>query len=469
LNAAPGPQLRRTIGLWDLVLFNLTAVIGLRWIATAAKTGPYSLTLWALALLLFFIPQGLAVVALATRFPEEGGIYDWTKRAFGPAHGFFCGWCYWVSNLSYIPTLLISGLASGVYLGGPDALPLAKNNTFVFGLSLALLAGVVALNVTGTEKGKWLQNLGGISNWIPGTLLVILGLITYVRLGPANDFSAAALRPRLEMGTLSFWAVQAFAFAGLELAPIMSGEIRDPRRNVPLAVVISGVLIAAIYILGTASVLVAVPSSAVDILAGPVQAIDATARREGIGSLSGAVGLLIALASLGGAGAWLAGSSRIPFVAGLDRHLPPSFASIHPRWLTPHVAILTQAGCAAALLVLGLPGGTVAEAYLFLQDLTILLYFGPFLYMFAALALLARAPAPAGAIPIPGGRAGTIAVSAVGCCTTLVALALSLVPPAEAVRPWLYQLKLIGGAAVFFALGLWLYRAYSPHRYPGRS
>ena len=70
------PQLKRTLGLRDLVLFNLAAIIGLRWVATAARSGPYSLTLWVLALLFFFLPQGLAVVALSTRYPEEGGIYD---------------------------------------------------------------------------------------------------------------------------------------------------------------------------------------------------------------------------------------------------------------------------------------------------------------------------------------------------------------------------------------------------------
>src|ERR1022692_4541893 len=108
------PELKRSIGFRDLVLFNVSAVLSLRWIATAAKTGPHALTLWVLAMVMFFIPQSLTVVALTERFPEEGGIYDWTKRAFGPFHGFFCGWCYWVSNLSFFPALLIAGVGAGV-------------------------------------------------------------------------------------------------------------------------------------------------------------------------------------------------------------------------------------------------------------------------------------------------------------------------------------------------------------------
>ena len=463
------PQLKRTLGLWDLVLFNLTAIVGLRWVATAARTGAYSLTLWVLALLMFFIPQGLAVVALSTRYPEEGGIYDWTKRAFGNFHGFFCGWCYWVSNLSYFPSLLISGVVAGVYLGGPEHLWLGQSSWFVCGLALLMLALVTALNVAGTEKGKWLQNIGGLATWIPGMLLVGLGALAWRRFGSATSFSGSALVPHLEMGTLSFWSTQAFAYAGLELGPIMAGEIRDPRRTVPRAILISGFFIALIYIAGTAALLVAVPSSEVNVITGPVQAIDATARREGFPSLAGVVGLLIALACMGGAGAWLAGSARLPFVAGIDRFLPPAFGRVHPRWKTPHVAILTQAGLAAVLLIIGLPGGTVAEAYLFLQEMTVLLYFVPFLYLFVALMALSTKPLPAGAIPVPGGRIGAYIVGGLGALTTAIALVLALVPATEVSKPWVYEVKLVGGTLGFFLIGVVLYRKGKSQKSKGKS
>src|SRR4051812_33161074 len=91
--APPGEghvELPRILTLRDLVLFNIVAVLSLRWTATAGAAGPSSLSMWVLAALLFFIPQGLAVSYLSARFPQEGGIYFWTKRAFGEAHGFMC-------------------------------------------------------------------------------------------------------------------------------------------------------------------------------------------------------------------------------------------------------------------------------------------------------------------------------------------------------------------------------------------
>ena len=110
------PALPRELTLRDMVLFNIVAVVSLRWFATAAAAGPSSISLWVLAALFFFIPQGLAVSDLAARYPEEGGIYAWTKRAFGEGHGFLCGWCYWVNNILYYPNLLMSTAVVGTYV-----------------------------------------------------------------------------------------------------------------------------------------------------------------------------------------------------------------------------------------------------------------------------------------------------------------------------------------------------------------
>src|SRR3954468_7456599 len=110
------PQLERRLNLRDLVLFNLVAVLGIPWVAAAAKAGPGSITLWLLGAVLFFVPQGLAVIQLASSFPEEGGIYAWTKREFGEGHGFVCGWCYWINNVLYYPTLVLSAGVAATFV-----------------------------------------------------------------------------------------------------------------------------------------------------------------------------------------------------------------------------------------------------------------------------------------------------------------------------------------------------------------
>src|SRR5437016_44337 len=159
----PAPQLERALSLRDLVLFNLVAVIGIGWVATAAKAGPSALTLWLLAAILFFVPQGLAVIQLSSSFPAEGGIYAWTKKEFGEGHGFVCGWCYWINNVLFYPTLLLAGAVSATYIIGQGESGLANNWTYVLPFTLIALTLAVMLNVVGVDTGKWLQNIGGVS------------------------------------------------------------------------------------------------------------------------------------------------------------------------------------------------------------------------------------------------------------------------------------------------------------------
>src|SRR5262247_2295689 len=165
-NTNTTPQLVRALKLRDLVLFNLVAVLGLRHLATSSKFGPGSLILWVVAGLFFFVPQGLAVTELSSRFPKEGGIYFWTKRAFGEGHGFLCGWCYWVNNVLYYPNLLISAAAIATYVFGASESGLKDRWVYVLPVTLGALWVAAAINIVGMDTGKWLQNAGGIGTYI---------------------------------------------------------------------------------------------------------------------------------------------------------------------------------------------------------------------------------------------------------------------------------------------------------------
>lgn len=178
------PQLKRVLGLWDVVLFNIVVIFSLRGMATAAKTGWASLLLWALAVAFFFIPLGYAVTELATREPGEGGLYRWTRSAFGDAHGFICGWLYWITNLTYLPSLLFFLAGNVVYvIGRPE---LGEDPWFVLPLALGVLWLAAWLNVVGLSMGQRVTNAGATANWISALLLVAAGVVTLVRSGSAT-------------------------------------------------------------------------------------------------------------------------------------------------------------------------------------------------------------------------------------------------------------------------------------------
>src|SRR5262245_41196884 len=170
--ATPKSQLRRAMGLWDVLLFNIATVLGPRWIAAAAHNGASSISLWVLAGIFFFVPTALVIVELSSRFPHEGGLYAWSKEAFGEFHGFVAGWTYWVYTFFYFPGLLVASAAMMVYVGGPGAAPLAHNVWFLLCTSFALLFVAVYLNIIGLHIGKWLQNAGGLGTYIPLLMLV---------------------------------------------------------------------------------------------------------------------------------------------------------------------------------------------------------------------------------------------------------------------------------------------------------
>src|SRR5947207_2561423 len=177
------------MGFWDVLLFNIAAVLGPRWIASAAHNGTSSLSLWVLAALLFFFPSALVIVELSTRFPHEGGLYVWAKEAFGDFHGFVAGWCYWIYTIFYFPGLLLASVAMSVYVAGPRYAWVANNVTYQVGASLLLLAIAVGFNIVGLNIGKWLQNAGGIGTYVPLVMLVVLAVAVCLQQGALTHFS----------------------------------------------------------------------------------------------------------------------------------------------------------------------------------------------------------------------------------------------------------------------------------------
>ena len=453
-------QLRRVMGFWDVLLFCIATVLGPRWIAAAARNGQSSITLWILAALLFFVPTAFIVVELSTRFPEEGGLYVWTKMAFGDFHGFVAGWTYWIYTVFYFPGLLLASAAMAAYVGGPKTAWLAQNTTFLLGGSLVLLVVAVGLNIVGLQIGKWLQNAGGVGTYLPLMMIVGVALLLWSRHGSSTHFSWVAMLPHWDWDTVNFWPQLAFAFAGLELVSAMSEEVKNPQRTFPRAIFASGALIALMYIVGTVAVLIMLPSEAVDPKSGVFQAItegSAVLRMAAVGVIAA---LLVTVGNAGGVGSTVAGVARIPFIVGIDRYLPAAFGRIHPRWKTPHISILVQACVSGVILLIAQINENTRGAYQILVDAATILYFIPFIYMYAAAIKLYARPDRRdnrAAVVIPGGRLGVCVAGGLGLMVVIVGIVLSFIPPGDTSNKVLFEAKLVAGTVLSILLGLVLY------------
>ncbi|MBV8366172.1 MAG: APC family permease [Candidatus Eremiobacteraeota bacterium] len=445
------------MGPLDAVLFFIVASANLQWIAAAAVTGPSSLTVWLIGGAAMFVPLSVVVVSLSRRYPDEGGLYVWSKRAFGPFAGFMTGWTYWASNLPYFPALLYFTASNALFMfGSKAAAALGASPAFFIAVAIGGLALGTIVNVFGLDIGKWLNDVGAASRWIVTLALIAVGAFVLWHFGSATTLTAATMRPALSVKDLIFWSTIAFAWTGPEAIAFMAGEVRDPRRTIPRALGLAAPAIAAIYIAGTASVLVALPAAHVSGLTGVMQAIAAGASRFGWFALTPIAALLVVVSCLGSVGAWLGAVARLPFVAGIDRYLPPVFGRMHPRWGSPVAALWTQSAIAAVFILLGQGGTSVKGAYDVLVSTTVIITFIPFIALFASAIRLRGGEAPR-EIGIPGGRVTVIVSGVIGLLTTAASIVLATIPPDDEPNKALAVLKVLGLTAVMVAGGMALY------------
>ena len=284
-----------------------------------------------------------------------------------------------------------------------------------------------------------------------------MGAIAWRKFGSATSFNCCVDDAVVQVGTFGVWATLLYAFSGAESASFMGGEIKNARRTIPRALMIAGVLITAGYILGTVAILVVLPHEQLNSLEGIMQAISSSAERVGWRGLGPAVALLICVANLGAVGAYLAALSRIPFVAGIDRYLPPAFGRVHPKWGTPHISLIVQAVCCVVFILMGQFGSTVRGAYEVLVSMTIITNFIPYLFMFAALIRLQREPVEPGVVRVPGGKPVAIGLALVGFVATSAVIVGSVIPDASEPNKTLAVAKIVGLSVVLLGGGVGLY------------
>jgi amino acid transporter len=460
-------HLLRVLGKRDLVLLFVVAVFNLNVLPSIAANGGVTIWLWLISLILFFWPQGIAVIELAHRYPGEGGVYLWAKEVFGDFHGFLSGWCYWTNNMMYVPTVMLYFVGVSVFVLGPGHAGLADNKTFALCASVILLGLLVVFNVMGLGVGKWVNNLGGIGTFVATLLLMGLGVIVCLKFGASvrwNDFKIPA-NPRF---VLNSFGVICFGLVGLELASIMGDEIENPRKTLPGAVAWGGVLSGLLYIGATLTLLIAVDKGSISVLQGIVQAVSHMASRVAVPWIVAPFAFLLSLSIAGIGSAWLGGSARIPFVAGLDSYMPAWLGKIHPKYATPYAALIVHASVSLILVILNfvLVGSGVQESFQRLLSLAVVLQLIPFLYMFAALVRIALNPK---FVRGHYGQGTLIFAGISGLLTTVLGIALAFFPAQQITSLVSYEIWMFGGTLIFIGLAAFFFFVYGRRKAAARK
>jgi amino acid transporter len=458
----------RALGTGDVVLMTVTATVGLQFMARGARAGAPAILLWLAAALIFLVPHVVCVAELGSRVAEQGGVYAWVRRAYGPSHGFIAGWCLWANNVFFLPAVLLFAAPSLLAVLGPDFTSLAEDRVYSAAFVLVVLWACIGANVLGLGVARWLPNLASLGVWGVAGLLVGLGLYGSVTGRSVTSFDVSTPWPD-PLGTLGLWAAMCFAFSGYEAAATVREEVRDPARTIPRGLLIAAGTAFAVYVGGSAAILVALPAETLSERSTIAEAIELMGGRLGVHGLGPVVSALVVLAAIALTASWVAASSRVPFAAARDRALPPVLSRLHPRYHTPHVALLLQGAISSvlflAVLFLSFGGGptSVHDAYDILVNLTILICFIPYLYTFPALARLRRLDAgKTDGFRVPGGRLGLGLTVAFGLLATTLSMGLVFVPPPGTVNVWNYEANVIAQTALILVAGLAVLRWSRP-------
>ncbi|HEY2121727.1 MAG TPA: APC family permease [Candidatus Acidoferrum sp.] len=455
------PHLKRVLGRRDLILLFVVAVFNLNVLPSIAANGGVTIWLWIISLALFFWPQGIAVIELAHRYPGEGGVYLWAKEVFGDWHGFLSGWCYWTNNMMYVPTVMLYFVGVSVFVLGPGHEALADNKAFALIASVVLLSLLVILNVVGLGVGKWINNLGGIGTFIAAFLLMGLGVVVFLKFGTSIQWADFEI-PANPKFVLNSFGVICFGLVGLELASIMGDEIDNPQKVLPGAVAWGGLLSGLLYIGATLTLLIAVDKGSISVLQGIVQAVSHMAEKVHVTWIIIPFAFLLSMSIAGIGSAWLGGSARIPFVAGLDSYMPAWLGKIHPKYATPYAALIVHASVSLILVILNFVAtGGVQESFQSLLSLAVVLQLIPFLYMFAALFKIAFAR---DFVRGHYGKGTLIFAGASGFVTTVLGIVLAFFPAQQIKSLVRYEIWMFGGTLGFIGLAAFFFYIYGSRK-----
>ncbi|HEY6218168.1 MAG TPA: APC family permease [Pyrinomonadaceae bacterium] len=443
---------KKELGLFDLVLTQVVFVVGTFWVGWAARLGNEQNVFWILAIVTFYLPLAAAVIFLNRLMPLEGGLYQWAKLAFNDFVAFMVGWNLWVFAITILAGTGLVVTTSISYSIGPMAAGMRNNAWAIISVSFVLVIAMVIAATRGLALGKWVHNAGGLVHMVTFAILILLPLVVLTRAAGLEYRPFAVQFPTFSQFNVNVASKLALgALTGFEYIAILAGETRAPARNIGRSVVIAAPIIAAMFILGTSTVLAFVPRDRIDLI-GPIpQVLSIGFRSFGWVGTVGSIAILgitvrtIALMSI-----YFAGNTRLPMVAGWDRLLPGWFSRLHPKYKTPINSILFVGAVTLVLGLLSLTGVHAQEAFQLLDNT------GGIFYALTYLALFA--------IPLFGMKALGVSAPwwlkiacASGFIVTLIYIRFAIVPITEVGSALSFALKIVTTVVIANVVGVMIY------------
>ena len=436
----------------DMTLFTVAAILVIDTLAPSAAIGPSSISWWLITLVLFFIPYGLITAELGTTYPDQGGLYVWVKRAFGERWGARTTWLYWINVALWMPSVYVLFAGMFAQLFFPDMSLFAQILIGIVMTWITVWIGILAL-----ATGKWVPNVGA---FFKALIMVVIGVGAFVyasQHGVANDLSLPNLLPSWGAG-LAFLPVIVYNFMGFELMSGAGDEMENPKRDIPRAIIIAGVLIAVFYMLGTVGMLMALPVEQLGLVSGIIDTLRVLLGDSGFG---GAMVTLLGIGALytflTNMVTWTMGANRSAAEAALEGELPAIFGRLHPVNQTPVGAfVITGIVSTLVLVIYGLMAGTAEDLFWTLFAFSSMVFLLPYLALFPAFLKLRKTDKGVERpYKVPGGT-GTATLLTVICMVFIAqAIVFFVWVPGEPVD-WAFALPVLVGVIITIVVGEFL-------------
>ena len=451
----------KKIKVSDIVLMNVTCLLGVRWFATAAQYGAASIILWILASLLFFVPISFVFAEFSSIFPDaEGGLVDWTKEVFGEKTAFVTSWFYLICNIFYYPTILTFSAVCVAYVINPE---LAQNKVFITSFVIVFFWVGTLINLKGVGFIAFFGKIGGlIGNITPIVVIVILAVITIFILKKPSQISFAPTNfiPELNSDNLLFIATLTFAMSGGEICTPFVKNMKNPKKDFAKATMLSALIITVFYIIGTLAVAMVVDPAELGAASGAIQVIEIASRNINLVWIASVVAVLIALSSIFGCAIWMVGTIKM-FTMGNDEKFIPKWMRKENKNNIPANAVIAQALFVSLIVLATSFMKSVENIYMVLIMMaTIPMFIVYFIILLAYLKLKFKMQTVTkfiGDYVAPGKKIGAFIFWIVASFTTLVTILIPLVSPGDN-NVYIYEAEVIGGPIIFFIIALLMIR-----------
>lgn len=455
----------KKIKFWELVLMNVSAIYGIRWIARSTADsfglGLAGIPSWVIFMFLCFVPQALMCAELAAAYTSDGSLGEWVKIAFGTKYGFLISWLNWTAKLFWFASFLTFMSINLSYMVGNPSL--ADSKIFVLILSLTVIWVLSIFSMKGMTFGKLFTNAGSLGSTIPTIFLIgmaFLAIVVLKKAPSASVYTIASMTPKPNGNSLVAISGIIFAYTGAEISATYVTEMENPKKNFPKAIITAAILICILYVCGSVAITSLLPTSEILASTGILDSLARACELLGIPYIFvQLVAAGITLSVIGALILYIGFPIKILFGNAQKGVFPEKFTENNEHGI-PEKAIILQAVIISVLLaaVALLPG--VDVIYNVLVTMTALTSLFPYVLLYLAyIKIKKQKKDDENLYQMTKSKSLCVAIGWFELIVCILSIAASAFPVMETFHDnVVYEVEMIGGGLLVLLSGLYIWK-----------